>query len=319
MKPVNVGVLGLGTVGGGTVNVLTRNAEEITRRAGRGIVVTHAAARDPDKPRICDTTGITLTQDPFEVVNDPDIQIVVELIGGDALALELVMKAIENGKHVVTANKALIAKHGNEIFTAAQKQGVMVAFEAAVAGGIPIIKAIREGLAGNRIEWLAGIVRQTGGEEVGERRGLMLLTVDLRDFHLPDLVKLIVSGRHSGTLTVTDGSSTRTLSVHDGRPVCATSCHLDGEVLDPDQVLNDIYDLFRWQEGAFTFDQRMGPQEGCLVLQISADNLILAGSRWVDNWAMIQRVVPSSDTVFERREGTVEGLDLIEEEPLAVR
>ena len=170
MKPVNVGVLGLGTVGGGTVNVLTRNAEEITRRAGRGIVVTHAAARDPDKPRICDTTGITLTRDPFEVVNDPDIQIVVELIGGDALALELVMKAIENGKHVVTANKALIAKHGNEIFTAAQKQGVMVAFEAAVAGGIPIIKAIREGLAGNRVEWLAGIINGTGNFILTEMR-----------------------------------------------------------------------------------------------------------------------------------------------------
>ena len=170
MKPVNVGVLGLGTVGGGTVNVLTRNAEEITRRAGRGIVVTHAAARDPDKPRICDTTDITLTRDPFEVVNDPDVQIVVELIGGDGLALELVMKAIENGKHVVTANKALIAKHGNEIFAAAQKQGVMVAFEAAVAGGIPIIKAIREGLAGNRIEWLAGIINGTGNFILTEMR-----------------------------------------------------------------------------------------------------------------------------------------------------
>ncbi|MEE8379946.1 MAG: homoserine dehydrogenase [Gammaproteobacteria bacterium] len=170
MKPVNVGVLGLGTVGGGTVNVLTRNAEEIKRRAGRGIVVTHAAARDLDKPRICDTTGITLTQDPFDVVNDPDVQIVVELIGGDTFALELVMKAIENGKHVVTANKALIAKHGNEIFAAAQKQGVMVAFEAAVAGGIPIIKAMREGLAGNRIKWLAGIINGTGNFILTEMR-----------------------------------------------------------------------------------------------------------------------------------------------------
>ncbi len=170
MKPVNVGVLGLGTVGGGTVNVLTRNAEEISRRAGRGIVVTHAAARDPDKPRICDTAGITLTRDPFEVVNDPEVQIVVELIGGDGLALELVMAAIENGKHVVTANKALIAKHGNEIFAAAQKQGVMVAFEAAVAGGIPIIKAIREGLSGNRIEWLAGIINGTGNFILTEMR-----------------------------------------------------------------------------------------------------------------------------------------------------
>jgi len=170
LKPVNVGVLGLGTVGGGTVNVLKRNAEEITRRAGRGIVVSHAAARDPDKQRICDTSGITLTNDPFEVVNDPDVQIIVELIGGDALALELVMKAVENGKHVVTANKALIAKHGNKIFAAAQKQGVMVAFEAAVAGGIPIIKAIREGLAGNQIEWLAGIINGTGNFILTEMR-----------------------------------------------------------------------------------------------------------------------------------------------------
>lgn len=170
MDPVKVGVLGLGTVGGGTVNVLKRNAEEITRRAGRGIVVTHAAARDPNKARICDTTGIELTSDPFEVVNNPDVSIVVELIGGDTLARDLVMTAIGNGKHVVTANKALIAKHGNEIFTAAQKQGVMVAFEAAVAGGIPIIKAVREGLAGNNIEWLAGIINGTGNFILTEMR-----------------------------------------------------------------------------------------------------------------------------------------------------
>ena len=170
MEPVKVGVLGLGTVGGGTVNVLKRNAEEITRRAGRGIVITHAASRDPGKARICDTTGITLTSDPYEVVNNPDIQIVVELIGGDTLARDLVMGAIGNGKHVVTANKALIAKHGNEIFLAAQKKGVMVAFEAAVAGGIPIIKAVREGLAGNRIEWLAGIINGTGNFILTEMR-----------------------------------------------------------------------------------------------------------------------------------------------------
>ncbi|MFO7602468.1 MAG: homoserine dehydrogenase [Gammaproteobacteria bacterium] len=162
MKPVNVGLLGLGTVGGGTVNVLKRNAEEIARRAGRGIQVTHAAARDLSRPRICDTTGIQLTTDPMAVVNDPDVEIIVELIGGDGLAKELVEKAIANGKHVVTANKALIAKHGNEIFQAAQARGVMVAFEAAVAGGIPIIKAIREGLAGNEIQWLAGIINGTG-------------------------------------------------------------------------------------------------------------------------------------------------------------
>ena len=170
MDAVKVGLLGLGTVGSGTVTVLQRNAEEITRRAGRGIRVTHAAARDLDKPRGCDTSGITLTTNPAEVVNDPDIQIVVELIGGDSLAHDLVIKAIENGKHVVTANKALIAKHGNEIFAAAQKKGVMVAFEAAVAGGIPIIKAIREGLAGNRIQWLAGIINGTGNFILTEMR-----------------------------------------------------------------------------------------------------------------------------------------------------
>ena len=152
MKPVNVGVLGLGTVGGGTIKVLQRNADEITRRAGRGIVVTHAAARDIKKSRDCDLDNVTLTTTPQDVINDPNIDIVVELIGGEELALDLVMAAIENGKHVVTANKALIAKHGNEIFKAAQDKGVMVAFEAAVAGGIPIIKALREGLSGNKIQ-----------------------------------------------------------------------------------------------------------------------------------------------------------------------
>jgi homoserine dehydrogenase len=170
LNPVKVGLLGLGTVGGGTVNVLNRNAEEITRRAGRGIVITHAAARDLNKPRICSTEGMQLTTDPNEVVNDPDVAIIVELIGGDGLAREMVMRAIENGKHVVTANKALIAKHGNEIFAAAQKKGVMVAFEAAVAGGIPIIKAIREGLAGNTIKWLAGIINGTGNFILTEMR-----------------------------------------------------------------------------------------------------------------------------------------------------
>jgi homoserine dehydrogenase len=170
VEPVKVGLLGLGTVGGGTVNVLKRNAEEIARRAGRGIQITHAAARDLNKPRICDTTGIELTTNPEEVVNNPELQIIIELIGGDGLARELVMKAIEQGKHVVTANKALIAKHGNEIFAAAQKKGVMVAFEAAVAGGIPIIKAIREGLAGNQIQWLAGIINGTGNFILTEMR-----------------------------------------------------------------------------------------------------------------------------------------------------
>lgn len=170
MEPVKVGVLGLGTVGGGTLNVLARNAEEIARRAGRGITVVHASARDLNKPRICSTEGITLTTDPMDVVNNPELQIIVELIGGDTLARDLVLRAIDNGKHVVTANKALIAKHGNEIFAAAQAKGVMVAFEAAVAGGIPIIKAIREGLAGNRIQWLAGIINGTGNFILTEMR-----------------------------------------------------------------------------------------------------------------------------------------------------
>ena len=170
MDAVKVGLLGLGTVGCGTVTVLARNGEEITRRAGRGIRIVQAAARDLDKPRICETTGIELTTDPFAVVNNPDIDIVVELIGGDGLARDLVMQAIDQGKHVVTANKALIAKHGNGIFAAAREKGVMVAFEAAVAGGIPIIKAIREGLAGNRIEWLAGIINGTGNFILTEMR-----------------------------------------------------------------------------------------------------------------------------------------------------
>lgn len=170
MKPVKIGVLGLGTVGGGTVNVLKRNAQEIARRAGREIVITHASAKDLGRQRICDTQGITLTSDPFAVVNHPEIEIVLELIGGYTLAKDLVLQAIANGKHVVTANKALIALHGNEIFAAASAKGVMVAFEAAVAGGIPIIKAIREGLSGNQIEWLAGIINGTGNFILTEMR-----------------------------------------------------------------------------------------------------------------------------------------------------
>ena len=170
MKPVKVGLLGLGTVGGGTVSVLQRNAEEIQRRAGRGIEIAIATARDVSKPRSFDTSNIELSTDPQAVVNHPDVDVVVELIGGTDAALELVMQAINNGKHVVTANKALIAKHGNQIFAAAQDKGVMVAFEAAVAGGIPIIKAIREGLAGNQIEWLAGIINGTGNFILTEMR-----------------------------------------------------------------------------------------------------------------------------------------------------
>ena len=170
MDPVKIGVLGLGTVGGGTINVLQRNAEEIARRAGRGIVVTRASARDLNRERICSTQGIQLTTDPFEIVTDPEIEIVVELMGGESPAKELVLQAIDNGKHVVTANKALIALHGNEIFAAASQRGVMVAFESAVAGGIPIIKVLREGLAGNRVEWLAGIINGTGNFILTEMR-----------------------------------------------------------------------------------------------------------------------------------------------------
>jgi len=161
LKPVKVGLLGLGTVGGGTVNLLSRNSDEISRRAGRDIQVVHAAARHLDRPRTCSTEGIRLTTDPFEVVDDPETEIIVELIGGETLAKELTLRAIERGKHVVTANKALIALHGNEIFARARDNGVTIGFEAAVAGGIPIIKAVREGLVGNRIEWLAGIINGT--------------------------------------------------------------------------------------------------------------------------------------------------------------
>ncbi len=161
MQPVKVGLLGLGTVGGGTVRVLERNRREIARRAGREILIAKAFTRILDKPRICSTEGIELSTDPWQVVDDPEVTIVAELIGGISPARELVLRAIELGKHVVTANKALIALYGNEIFARALERGVMVAFEAAVAGGIPIIKVLREGLAGNRIEWVAGIINGT--------------------------------------------------------------------------------------------------------------------------------------------------------------
>ena len=161
MTAVRVGLLGLGNVGCGTVNVLSRNREEIARRAGRAIEVVQASARHLDKPRSCSTSAIVLESDPRAVVDNPDIDIVIELFGGVEPARTLVLRAIEHGKHVVTANKALIALHGNALFAAARAKGVMVAFEAAVAGGIPIIKAIRESLAGNRIEWVAGIINGT--------------------------------------------------------------------------------------------------------------------------------------------------------------
>jgi len=170
LNPVNVGLLGLGTVGGGTFNVLNRNADEITRRAGRGIRITHAAAREYDAAGLPGINDINVSDDAFAVVDNPAVDIIVELIGGYEPARELVLRAIANGKHVVTANKALIAMHGNEIFAAAQAKGVMVAFEAAVAGGIPIIKALREGLSANQIHWLTGIINGTGNFILTEMR-----------------------------------------------------------------------------------------------------------------------------------------------------
>jgi homoserine dehydrogenase len=170
MKPINVGLLGIGTVGGGTFTVLTRNQEEITRRAGRPIRIVKVADRDIARAREVTNGNAEIIDDAFAVVADPEIDIVVELIGGTTIARDLVLKAIENGKHVVTANKALIALYGNEIFAAAQKKGVMVAFEAAVAGGIPIIKAVREGLSANRIEWIAGIINGTTNFILSEMR-----------------------------------------------------------------------------------------------------------------------------------------------------
>jgi len=170
MKPIKVGLLGLGVVGGGTWKVLSRNAEEIARRAGRRIEVARVAVRDLAKARARVGDAVDICGDPHAVVRDPAIDIVVELIGGDTLARELVLEAIAHGKHVVTANKAMLAKHGNEIFAAASARGVMVAFEAAVAGGVPIIKAIREGLTANRIEWVAGIINGTTNFILSEMR-----------------------------------------------------------------------------------------------------------------------------------------------------
>ncbi|MFM7657500.1 MAG: homoserine dehydrogenase [Burkholderiaceae bacterium] len=170
MKPIRVGLLGIGTVGGGTFNVLRRNQEEIRRRAGRAIDVVMVADLDTERAKQLTGGSVEIVSDARRVVTDPNIDIVVELIGGDGIARELVMTAIANGKHVVTANKALLAKHGTEIFRAAEEQGVMVAFEAAVAGGIPIIKALREGLTANRIQWIAGIINGTTNFILSEMR-----------------------------------------------------------------------------------------------------------------------------------------------------
>jgi len=179
MKAINVGLLGIGTVGGGTFTVLQRNAEEIARRAGRSIRIVVVADKNIALAQQITGGACRVTDDAFSVVNDPEVDIVIELIGGYGVAKELVLKAIANGKHVVTANKALLATHGNEIFKAAQDKGVMVAFEAAVAGGIPIIKALREGLTANRIEWIAGIINGTTNFILSEMRdkGLSFDTV----------------------------------------------------------------------------------------------------------------------------------------------
>ena len=178
MKPIKVGLLGLGVVGGGTWKVLNQNADEIARRAGRRIEVAAVAVRDVAKAKALVGDHIHITTDGMEVVLNPDIDVVVELVGGDTLAKDWVMKAIEQGKHVVTANKALLATHGNEVFAAAQKQNVMVAFEAAVAGGIPIIKAMREGLTANRIQWVAGIINGTTNFILSEMRSRGLSFAD---------------------------------------------------------------------------------------------------------------------------------------------
>ena len=170
MKPLRIGLLGIGTVGGGTFDVLTRNAEEISRRAGRPITITHVADKNLALAKQVVAGRAVVTDDGMSIVKNPDVDVVIELIGGYGIAKALILEAINNGKHVVTANKALLALHGNEIFAAARAKGVIVAFEAAVAGGIPIIKALREGLVANRIEWIAGIINGTTNFILSEMR-----------------------------------------------------------------------------------------------------------------------------------------------------
>ena len=170
MKPLRIGLLGIGTVGGGTFDVLARNAEEISRRAGRPITITHVADKNLTLANQVVAGRAVVTDDGMSIVKNPDIDVVIELIGGYGIAKALILEAISHGKHVVTANKALLALHGNEIFAAARAKGVIVAFEAAVAGGIPIIKALREGLVANRIEWIAGIINGTTNFILSEMR-----------------------------------------------------------------------------------------------------------------------------------------------------
>lgn len=179
MKELKVGLLGIGTVGGGTYTVITRNQADISRRIGGNIRIVQVADRNLELARQVTGGQVALTDDAFAVVDNPEIDVVVELIGGYTIAKELVLKAIANGKHVVTANKALLAVHGNEIFKAAAEKGVIVAFEAAVAGGIPIIKALREGLSANRIEWVAGIINGTTNFILTEMRDKGLAFADV--------------------------------------------------------------------------------------------------------------------------------------------
>ena len=179
MKPIQVGLLGIGTVGGGVFTVLERNQDEITRRAGRGIRINTVADLNVDRAKEIVKDRAQIVSDARAVINNPEIDIVVELIGGYGIAKDLVLEAIAAGKHVVTANKALLAVHGTEIFAAAHKQGVMVAFEAAVAGGIPIIKALREGLSANRIQWVAGIINGTTNFILSEMRDKGLAFADV--------------------------------------------------------------------------------------------------------------------------------------------
>jgi homoserine dehydrogenase len=227
MKPINVGLLGIGTVGGGTWTVLTRNQEEISRRAGRPIQITMVADRNQERARELTGGQAQVVDDAFAVVRNPDIDIVVELIGGYTVAKDLVMEAIAHGKHVVTANKALLAVHGDEIFGAAQQKGVMVAFEAAVAGGIPIIKALREGLSANRIQWLAGIINGTTNFILSEMRdkGLAFDTVLKEAQELgyaeadPTFDIEGVDAAHKATLMA---------SIAFGIPVQFDKCHIEG-------------------------------------------------------------------------------------------
>ncbi|MBC8119549.1 MAG: homoserine dehydrogenase, partial [Burkholderiaceae bacterium] len=170
MTPIRVGLLGLGTVGRGTYQVLRRNQPEIARRAGRSIEIAAIAVRDVAKARAIVGPDVPISANCEDIVGDPDIDIVVEVIGGYEPARSLALEAIARGKHVVTANKAMLARHGNELFDAARSKGVMLAFEAAVAGGIPIIKALREGLTANRIEWIAGIINGTSNFILSEMR-----------------------------------------------------------------------------------------------------------------------------------------------------